>query len=136
MPRFSSRSLIALRQAHPKLQEVAYRAIERHDFTVICGHRGRAEQEAAYRKGTSNARFGQSPHNFTPSLAIDIVPYPLDWDDTAAFKKMGDVFMSCARELKIPVRWGADWDRDDRHSDESFLDWPHFELHPWRSFKS
>ena len=61
-----------------------------------CGYRGPADQLAAVERGASAARFGESPHNFEPSLACDVVlhpahvhvrPHPLDlespdlWDD-------------------------------------------------------
>jgi len=65
-------------------------------LTPYCGYRGPGEQAAALAAGASAARFGESPHNFTPALACDLVldprkvnvrPNPVDvewpdlWDD-------------------------------------------------------
>lgn len=127
MPRFSQRSKDNLAQTHPLLQKLMESAITEFDFTVICGQRGREEQEAAYRAGKSRARFGQSPHNFAPSLAVDIVPYPLDWNDLAAFNKMGAVIKKHAKKLGINVTWGKDF--------KTLKDYPHFELTNWRDIK-
>ena len=42
--------------------------------------------------------------------------------------------MPIAKRLEIPLRWGADWDMDGDYRDESFLNWGHYELHPWRKW--
>lgn len=123
--KFGKRSEINLVSAHPDLERVARAAIKDYDFTVICSYRGRAEQEAAFRSGKSRARHGQSPHNFKPSLAIDIVPYPLNWNDTAAFEAMGAVFMKHAARLGVRITWGRNF--------KGLVDMPHFELTNWRS---
>lgn len=52
---------------------------------ISCAGRGKADQEAAFSKGISRARFGESAHNY--GMAIDIFVqlhgektiYPLDW---------------------------------------------------------
>ena len=36
--------------------------------------------------------------------------------------------MRAARELKVPIRWGADWDRDGIPREKGETDSPHFEL--------
>lgn len=33
-----------------------------------------------------------------------------------------------SKELKVPIRWGGDWNRNGRSDDEKFYDGPHFEL--------
>lgn len=135
MPSFGKRSLDTLAQAHPDLQRVAREAIKTFDFTVICGYRGKIEQDLAFRTGASKAKFGQSAHNFRPSIAIDIVPYPLNWKDAKAFEAMGRNFMAAAKRLGVPVRWGADWNGNGNLKDETFVDSPHFELNPWRDYR-
>lgn len=125
MPVFGKRSLNNLAQAHPDLQRVMYDAIKYNDFTVICGYRDRAAQDAAYKAGTSKARFGQSPHNFKPSLAVDCVPYPLDWNDIGRFELMGRVIMQSASKLRVPLVWGRNF--------KALRDYPHFELANWQT---
>lgn len=126
MPTFSKRSLDNLTQAHPDLQRVMKAAILYTDFTVICGYRGRADQDKALAEKRSKARFGQSPHNFTPALAVDIVPYPLNWNDLKAFDEMGAVVMREALKLNVALTWGKFF---------SFKDYPHFELKDWQKLK-
>lgn len=119
---FGKRSLSALATCHPALQAVAHRALELSavDFTVTEGHRGRAAQEAAFAAKKSKAHFGESFHNFIPSRALDVVPYPVDWDDVRKFREIALAFDQAARELGVVLRWGGDF--------ESFRDYPHFEI--------
>lgn len=134
----SVNSLTLLKSAHPQLRKLAQAvAAKGVAFRVICAFRGRQDQEQAFAAGLSKARWGQSAHNYFPSVAIDIAPGwngPLRWSDTKAFDAVGRAFVATAKELGIPIRWGADWDMDGQTSDEAFVDRPHIELHPWRSF--
>jgi peptidoglycan L-alanyl-D-glutamate endopeptidase CwlK len=126
MPSFSAKSKASLAKARPELQKLFAAVILEIDCTVLDSERGKAAQEKAFKAGNSKAHFGQSPHNFTPSIAVDVVPYPLDWDDIAAFKKLGAVVKRKAKELGIPISWGGDW--------RSLKDFPHYELSPWRDW--
>lgn len=137
MPQFGPRSLRNLEYVHPLLRKVLDEAIKTYDFTVICGYRGRQEQEEAFRKGTSKAHFGQSAHNYNPAVAVDLIPYPFkdaDWDDLEKFKELARHILAAADAVGVPVRWGGDWNMNGKISDERFLDTPHFELHPWRDY--
>jgi len=140
MPKFGERSLKNLEEAHPLLQKVARRAIEitEQDFTIIEAYRGKVEQNNAYAKGNTKVRFPNSAHNQKPACAIDVIPYPFKgWNDDNIHKelaKVNEAFQKASKELNIPIRWGADWDRDGSSKDERFIDSPHFELHPWRHF--
>ena len=127
-----------LEAAHPELQRLANAvAAKGVAFRVICSYRGKRDQERAFATGMSKVRWGQSAHNYVPSIAIDVVPGwsgPIKWSDLAAFDALGRAFVATAKELNIPIRWGADWDRDGQTNDERFVDRPHIELHPWRSY--
>jgi len=120
MPRFSERSLKALATCDVRLQAVLNRAIEQFDFTVLCGHRGKAEQDGAYLAGRSKVRFPNSKHNSEPAKAVDCAPYPIDWSDTERFREMAAVIKKAAMELGVSLAWGGDW--------KKFRDMPHFEL--------
>lgn len=134
MPTFSKRSLKARAELHPILQQIVDEAIKTEDFVILDAQRGRAEQERAFKAGNSKARFSQSAHNYIPAVALDLVPYPIDFNNIAGFKRIAKLITKIAKEKKLPVRWGGDWDMDGDWSDEKFLDWGHFELHPWREF--
>lgn len=128
MPAFSKRSRENLSQCHPDLQRLFNDVIQHFDCSVICGHRGMEEQEEAFRTGKSKAHFGESKHNHMPSMAVDVVPYPLDWDDRERFGLLAGFVKGRAISLGINIRWGGDWDQDNQMRDETFLDMPHYEL--------
>lgn len=37
--------------------------------------------------------------------AVDLVPYPLDWNDLTKFKKIADAMKQAAIELNIRIEW-------------------------------
>lgn len=134
MPKFGKRSLENLKDVHPMLQHVLHKAIRYVDFTVIEGHRSPERQAELFLQGKTKARAGQSPHNSSPSTAVDIIPYPFTgWNDAAAFAHLAGFIRGLGEELGIKIRWGNDWDRDGRlvprDPDESFSDQPHLELY-------
>jgi len=120
MPTFSKRSTDNLATCHRDLQKVAHEAIKHFDFTVIQGHRGKAEQNKAYREKKSKLQWPLSYHNKLPSLAMDCVPHPLNWQDKASFDKMGAVMKEAAKTVGVKIKWGGDW--------PDFYDGPHVEL--------
>jgi peptidoglycan LD-endopeptidase CwlK len=134
MPTFGKHSRARLLTCHNKLQWLMEEAIkDGPDFSILCGHRGKAEQDAACRAGLSKAPFPTSKHNSMPSKAVDIAPYPIDWEDYGRFRALADHVLATAKRLGIEVRWGGDWDGDgktrrDGDMDEKFVDLPHFEL--------
>lgn len=116
-------SLVKLNTCDKKLQELANMMISRSDFdlTITCGYRTEAEQNEAFEKGTSKARFGESKHNIFPSKAIDICPYPINWDTKdIRWQEMALNAMWCAGKLGIEIAWGGSF--------KSIKDLPHFEL--------
>jgi peptidoglycan L-alanyl-D-glutamate endopeptidase CwlK len=134
MPSFGDKSSKNLAGAHPKLQAVMHEAIKVFDFIIMDSQRGREGQEKAFREGHSKAHFGQSAHNWAPSIALDIAPAPLDWNNRKAFIELSKVIMPIAKRLAIPLRWGGDWNQNGILTDEHLSDLPHYELHPWRDW--
>jgi len=120
MPQFSKNSQALLDSCHADIQRVMYKAIEYIDFKVICGHRGQADQDACYYAGTSNVKYPDSRHNSLPALAVDIVPYPVDWADHKRFYRLAGVIQVIAADMGVPLTWGGDW--------KNFIDLPHWEL--------
>ena len=120
MAKFSTKSMERLKELNTDLQAILLEAIKITDFTILCGYRGEEEQEKAFKEGKSKARFGQSKHNFKPSLAVDIAPYPIDWQDLKRFAFMAGVVFAIAEQKNIKIDWGGNW--------TSFKDYPHFEL--------
>lgn len=120
MPQFSKASKEKLATCHCDLQKLFNEVIKVADCTIIEGHRGKEAQNKAYAEGKSQLKWPQGRHNKIPSEAVDVVPYPIDWNDIERFKKFALVVKSIAKTLGIKVTHGGDWPR--------FKDWPHWEL--------
>lgn len=127
-------SAIRLSRAHPLLRQLFTEVARRTDIVVLDSQRGRAAQELAFRTGRSKARFGQSAHNWSPSIALDVCPLPVNWKNTKPFISLArNIVLPLAAEMKISLRWGGDWNGDGIQN-ESFIDMPHYELMPWRTW--
>ena len=126
MPKLSTASQRRLAGAHPLLQTLFGSVAAKTPILILESQRGCAAQERAVALGHSRAHFGQSPHNFTPAIALDVVPAPVDWTNLGRFRALAMIVKTEAAALKIPLAWGGDW--------TSLKDMPHYELDPWRSF--
>lgn len=67
--------------------------------------------------------------------AVDIYPYPVSLVlgkpakfYEPLFDKITKVMFRAAKELNIPIRWGADWNMDNMTRERGETDNPHFEL--------
>lgn len=127
MPSFSKGSLAKLRTCDKRLQDLMNECIKETDFSVLCGTRGKKEQDAAYAAKLTKLRYPYSKHNSNPSLAVDIAPYPIDWNDVQRFKDLAKVVLRKAKEMGIKIRWGGDWSCDGIEN-ETFVDLPHYEI--------
>jgi peptidoglycan L-alanyl-D-glutamate endopeptidase CwlK len=128
MPNFSIASLKILKTCHDDLQRLFLEVIKTHDCTVLCGYRNEEDQNKAFKTGKSKLEYPKSAHNKNPSHAIDIVPYPIDWNNTKAFYHFAGFVRGIACQMGIQITWGGDWDSDFDLNDQSFNDLPHFEL--------
>ena len=128
MPAYSEKSKAKLATCHPMLRTVFGTVIQAFDNTILCGHRGQKEQDAAFDSGRSRVKFPNGKHNQVPSLAVDTAPYPIDWKNIKRFIYFGGFVMGVAFALGIKLRWGGDWDSDTKLDDQNFNDYPHFEL--------
>jgi len=116
--KLGTRSLQNLSGVHPDLVAVVKLAITitEQDFTVIEGIRNINRQRELFKAGKSTTM--NSRH--ITGHAVDMVPWPVDWNDLERFEVMADAMKQAAEELDIPIVWGGDW--------KSFYDAPHFEL--------
>lgn len=128
MPSFGDRSKKNLSEAHPLLQELFEEVVKHYDCAVIEGHRPKEEQDKAFHGGKSKVQWPNSKHNQTPSLAVDVCPFPINWKDTRRFYYFAGHVMATARVMGIDLRWGGDWNGNNEFKDQSFHDLPHFEL--------
>ena len=128
MPKFGRQSQSRLDTCHKDLQLLFNEVVKGFDCSVLCGERTRDEQDKAYHEGRSKLKYPQSKHNTSPSIAVDVAPYPIDWDDKERFYFFAGYVKGIASQLGIKIRWGGDWDNDTQVHDQSFMDLPHFEL--------
>ena len=133
MPNFSQASLDKLNTCHPDLVRLFSKAIESFDFTVLVGFRNKEEQDAAVAAKKSKDVWPKSKHNTSPSIAIDVVPYPINFDNKNRIRFFAGFIMGLARSMGIPLRWGGSWFQEIWATDfndekENLDDMDHFEL--------
>lgn len=133
MASFSEKSNERLESCHPYLQLVLKRVVEVFDCTVLYGYRGALMQDRLFHEGKTFKRYPESLHNIdlagVPySHAVDVAPWPLDWDDLDRFRFFAGFVKGVAIAHGIRIRWGGDWDGDTQVKDNQFNDFNHFEL--------
>jgi len=132
-----TRSLNRLEGVDDRLVRVVKRAIQITpvDFTVIEGKRTLVRQQQLYAQGRTDKTKPivtwtmKSKH--IEGLAVDIAPVlhgAIDWNNPAAFDLVAKAMFAAAKELGLPLRWGADWDKDGKPRERGETDSPHFEI--------
>ena len=128
MPKFGKRSREKLNTCDEDLIALFNEVVKYFDCSVLEGHRGRVLQDKYFKEGKSKLKFPDGRHNKKPSVAVDVVPYPIDWDNIKQFYHFAGYVQGVADQLGIELRWGGDWDMDRDFTDQNFHDLPHFEL--------
>ncbi len=139
----SKLSLSRLEGVNPNLVAVVKRAIQitQQDFMVVEGVRSREQMMINWGKGRTiaqcaakgiPAKYAQPnlakvtwlnnpfSSNHATGQAVDLVPYPVDWNDLNKFRVVADAMKAAALELGVKVTWGGDW--------KTTKDYPHFEV--------
>ena len=98
------------------------------DCTILEGHRGEERQNQMIFEGKSQLSWPNSNHNGSPSSAVDVAPYSIDWSNRDRFHCFVGYVMGTAQSMGYPLRWGGDWDSDTETNDNKFDDLVHFEL--------
>ena len=128
MARFGRKSKEQLATCDERLQKVFNEVIKYVDCSVLEGHRDERTQDRYYEEGKTKVRYPMGRHNSKPSRAVDVVPYPVDWNDRERFTLFGGFVLGMARRMGITLRWGGDWNMNFEVDDNKFDDFPHFEL--------
>jgi len=102
------------------LQDLFLEVVKHRDCTILEGHRSKDRQDKAVAEGRSKAPFPTSKHNKSPSLAVDVMPYPIDWEDKNRLIEFAGFVQGVAAMKGIQVRWGGNF--------RSFFDGPHWEI--------
>lgn len=128
MPVFGVESKRHFDTLHPDLQKVLAEAIKYIDFSITCGFRNQLDQDRAFAEGKSKLKWPNGEHNQMPSRAVDVAPYPINWNDAEAFTLLSGIIYGIACTMGVQLRIGADWDGDFNTLEHSFKDRPHLEL--------
>lgn len=134
MPKFGTHSKELREYLCNDLRRLVDEAIKVYDFSIVETYREKSEQDKAYYAKRSKARFGQSAHNYHPSFAVDVYPYPIPQrvvngvlvidDNSPRWEDMINVFKAVAQQLGIEIVCGIDF--------KSFRDCPHIEIADWK----
>jgi peptidoglycan L-alanyl-D-glutamate endopeptidase CwlK len=118
---FSKRSQNNRDTLHPNLIVLFDTALKTSpiDYSIICGYRGKEDQNQSYKEHKSDFQFPHSKHNSSPSLGADIQPFPYTDEDKndpnhTKFRELSLHIAKVAKDLEIPVingglDWGHDW---------------------------
>jgi len=144
---FGRKSKEQLDTCHPDIQMILSEVIKYYDFSVLEGLRSDERQLQLFNDGKSklNGVDIKSRHQDRGdgvSMAVDIMPYKKGTnafsgaiaDKNRFYFLMGMIRMISSQMFEEglithKVRFGLDWDSDDRFDDQSFNDLPHFELY-------
>ena len=128
MPKFSKKSLSKLETCDKRLQDLFLRVVKKFDCTILEGHRSKDRQNKLFDEGKSKLKYPKGKHNSLPSKAVDVAPYPIDWNDRERFTYFAGYVLGIAYQMGLKIRWGGDWDMDTEVKDNNFDDLPHFEI--------
>jgi peptidoglycan L-alanyl-D-glutamate endopeptidase CwlK len=128
MPKFGRSSRKRLATCDKRLQNVFNEVIKHVDCSVLEGQRDEERQNKLFDEGKTKVRFPDGRHNASPSRAVDVTPYPVDWGDRERQTLFAGFVLGIARSMGIKLRWGGDWDMDFQVMDNRFDDFPHFEI--------
>lgn len=89
------------------------------------------EQTKLFVQGVTNAKAGQSPHNY--GMAIDLVHGVKAWDlQPQSWTMIHHIGIEIANQNGIKIRSGYDWDQDGDLTDQRLPDPAHWELRDWK----
>ncbi len=121
-----------------RLNEIGDIVLQVKDHSVIKGHRGEKEQHDAFTSDPQRSKLDwpNGNHNALPSKAQDVKSYPfptLDADGGDSAQREEQLYLlglyrGVAAMKGIPLRTGADWDRDGEIADNGFDDFFHVEI--------
>lgn len=128
MPKFGAASLAQLSTCDPRLQKLFNEVIKWWDCQVLEGRRSQAQHEINLATGASHTNNSKHVTGDKPSLAVDVAPYPVKWNDYQRFYAFAGFVIGTAIQMGLKIRWGGDWDSDRDFSDQHFNDLVHFEI--------
>tara|TARA_R100000742_G_C4279092_1_gene102897 strand:- start:3442 stop:3843 length:402 start_codon:yes stop_codon:yes gene_type:complete len=131
MAKLGTTSLARLNGVDPRLVALCHAVVKDYDITIIEGLRSQERQKELFDKGRTKTM--NSKH--LTGRAVDIAPYPVDWENLARFDYLAGAMFAYASMMGIELRWGGDWNGDKlfgtkgkTKGTETFKDLVHFEI--------
>ena len=124
MPKFGKRSKERLKGVDHRLITVLDELIKIMDVTIIEGLRTEERQKQLLEKGATKVKYSRHMEG----KAVDLAPYPIDWDNRDGFHYMGGMIRGIGNQLDLKVRGGGDWDSDGDVKENGFDDLVHIEI--------
>jgi peptidoglycan L-alanyl-D-glutamate endopeptidase CwlK len=124
MYRFGRKSKERLKGVDHRLIKVLDELIKIMDVTVIEGLRSEERQKELLEKGATKVKYSRHMEG----KAVDLAPYPIDWENRDGFHYMGGMIRGIAHQLGLKIRWGGDWNSDGDVKDNGFDDLVHIEI--------
>jgi peptidoglycan L-alanyl-D-glutamate endopeptidase CwlK len=129
---YSKQSQSKLNTCHPLLIDIFTEVSKTFDHTILEGTRDEETQNKYFQQGLTQVKYPNSKHNSNPSMAVDAVPYPINWNDKYRLAIFIGYVLATAHPILEATPYklvsGIDWDADTFTKDHSFLDFPHFQL--------
>ena len=124
MYKFGKRSRERLKGVDTRLVNVLNELIKIMDVTIIEGVRTKERQAELLKQGATKVKYSKHMEG----KAVDLSPYPIDWENRDGFYYMGGMIRGIAKQLGLKIRFGGDWDSDGDTKDNSFDDLVHVEI--------
>jgi peptidoglycan L-alanyl-D-glutamate endopeptidase CwlK len=124
MYKFGRKSKKRLKGVDHRLIKVLDELIKVMDVTIIEGLRSEERQKELLEKGATKVKYSRHMEG----KAVDLAPYPIDWENRDGFHYMGGMIRGIAHQLGLKIRWGGDWNSDGDVKDNGFDDLVHIEI--------
>jgi len=118
MASFGKESRGKLNTVDPKLQRLFEEVVKEFDCTILEGKRTMERQQELYNSIPPRTKTMNSKH--LTGKAVDVMPYPVDWNDRERLEKFALHVYHIAMLQGVRVRWGGTF--------KGFYDGPHWEL--------
>jgi hypothetical protein len=130
--KWGAESLAVRATLDERLQLLVDKLLWYMDVSLLDGHRDEREQSTLYGQEKTQVKWPNSKHNATPSLAVDMQPYPRPEKEEELWAGLGYMAGLCfmiAAQHGFAVRWGGDWNRNGSVADNNFDDLFHIEIY-------
>lgn len=122
MPYFGKTSRERMEGVDEDMIRLFEEVVKKVDCTILKdgGLRTKERQAELVAQGVS---YTMNSRHLT-GLALDVMPYPVDWQDKERLMMFATIVFATAQELGIKVRWGGHF---KKKNGRPFFDGPHWE---------